>query len=51
MLLFPQIPVMITQPKFIHLVAEWIHFTLLGDYMLHYKFKTVYFWGASELSN
>ena len=35
----------------ISLVAEWIHFTLFGDNITHYKTKSVHFWGAYELSN
>ena len=27
------------------LVAEWIHFTLFGDNITHYKTKSVHFWG------
>ena len=31
--------------------AEWIHFTLFGDNITHYKTESVYCLGAYELSN
>ena len=38
------------KPYFLNLVAEWIHFTLLGDNITHYKTKSVHFWGLKNLA-